>query len=68
LWAVAFERLLLARLSASWCQRLLWASLATIVLVEGARCLAGESPMMMRDGPALGPVVGRDERVLVNYL
>jgi len=68
LWAVALERLLLRRLSATWCRRLLWVSLAAIVLVEGVRCFAAESPKMLRDGPALGPVVGRNERVLVNYL
>lgn len=68
LWAIACDRLLLARMSAAWCRRLLWTGIVAVVLLEGVRCVASESPKMLRDGPALGPIIGRNERVMVNYL
>lgn len=67
LWAMALDRLLLQRLAQTLRTRLWWAVVLAIVLVEGARCVAGESPKMLRDGPAMGPVIGRNERVFVNY-
>lgn len=67
LWAIALDRLLLARLSASWIKRLLWSSVTIVVLVEGVRCCMGESPKMLLEVPPSGPIAGRNERVLVNY-
>lgn len=67
LWALAIDRLLLARLSEITRKRLLWGVVVGVVLVEGVRCFAGESPKMTPDGMPSGPVVGRDERVFVNY-
>ena len=66
-WAIGLDRLVLARMPAARFKRLLWAFVVTVVLIEGVRCLAGEWPKMQRVGPAAGPIIGRDERVIVNY-
>jgi len=67
LWAVAIDRILLARLGDAAARRLLWGFVALVVVVEGVRCFASESPMMTPDGVPSGAVIGRDERVFVNY-
>ncbi len=68
LWAIAVERLLLARLSAIWIKRLMWSTVTIVVVLEGVRCFMGESPKMLLEQPPLGPIAGRNERVLVHYL
>ena len=67
LWSVAIDRILLARLSEATINRLLWAFVVGVVCLEGVRCVAGELPKMTPDGVPSGPVIGRDERVFVNY-
>lgn len=66
-WAIGLDRLLFTRMPAVWLKRLLWVAVVTIVLMEGVRCMMGDWPKMQRVGPALGPIIGRDERVIVNY-
>jgi hypothetical protein len=67
LWAIAVDRLVLARLSAGWVIRLLWITVTIVVLVEGVRCFMGESPKMLLEEAPSGPVAGRNERVTVKY-
>ncbi|MGK0301883.1 MAG: hypothetical protein ACI89X_002763 [Planctomycetota bacterium] len=67
LWAVAVDRLVLARMSAISIKRLLWSIVTIVVLVEGVRCFMGESPMMQLDAAPSGPIAGRNERVRVEY-
>lgn len=67
LWAAAIDRLLLARLSEGACKRLLQLAVVAVLLLEVVRCFAGESPKMTPLGEPLGPIVGRNQTVLVNY-
>ncbi len=67
LWALAIDCLVLARLGENALKRLLWSFVIGVVLLEGVRCLVGESPKMTPDGVPSGPVIGRNERVFVNY-
>lgn len=67
LWAAAIDRLLLARLGEGAVAKLTKAFVVVVVLLEGVRCFAGESPKMLIDEPPLGPIVGRNQRVLVAY-
>lgn len=66
LWAIGLNRLFLG-VSVAWLKKLLWTFVVAVVLIEGVRCLMGDWPKMQRVGPASGPIVGRDERVLVTY-
>lgn len=67
LWAIAIDRLVLARLGNRALSRVALAAIVLVLLVDLGRCFAGESPKMLLDGPPSGPVAGRNERVFVNY-